>query len=116
MRSARRDWHPAISSSGRAFERRAHFPKVTRNCQHAGARLAADKCPFSCPLLDNGLGQYPVPRDAYYMSGAGGQTTLIIPSHDLVVVCLGHYRGDAAGALAFRNALRLLMEAVPRRN
>jgi CubicO group peptidase (beta-lactamase class C family) len=50
------------------------------------------------------------------MSGAGGQTTLIIPSHDLVVVRLGHYRGDAAGALAFRNALRLLMEAVPRRN
>jgi hypothetical protein len=25
----------------------------------------------------------------------GGQTTLIIPSHDLVVVRLGHYRGES---------------------
>jgi CubicO group peptidase (beta-lactamase class C family) len=78
---------------------------------------AADKRPFYGAFFwINGLGQYPVPRDAYYMSGAGGQTTLIIPSYDLVVVRLGHYRGDAAGALAFRNALQLLMEAVPRRN
>jgi CubicO group peptidase (beta-lactamase class C family) len=78
---------------------------------------AADKRPYYGAFFwINGLGQYPVPRDAFYMSGAGGQTTLIIPSHDLVVVRLGHYRGDAAGALAFRNALGLLMEAVPRRN
>jgi CubicO group peptidase (beta-lactamase class C family) len=78
---------------------------------------AADKRPFYGAFFwINGLGQYPVPRDAYYMSGAGGQTTLIIPSHDLVVVRLGHYRGDAAGALAFRNALQLLMDAVPRQN
>jgi hypothetical protein len=49
------------------------------------------------------------------MSGAGGQTTLIVPSHDLVVVRLGHYRGAAAGALGFRKALALLMEAVPQR-
>jgi CubicO group peptidase (beta-lactamase class C family) len=63
----------------------------------------------------NGLGQYPVPRDAYYMSGAGGQTTLVIPSHDLVVARLGHYRGFAAGAYSLQRALALLMEAVPRR-
>ena len=48
------------------------------------------------------------------MSGAGGQTTLMIPSHDLVVVRLGHYRGEAAGAASFNKALALLMEAVPK--
>jgi CubicO group peptidase (beta-lactamase class C family) len=63
----------------------------------------------------NGLGQYPVPRDAYYMSGAGGQTTMIIPSHDLVVARLGHYRGVAAGTYSLLRALTLLMEAVPQR-
>jgi CubicO group peptidase (beta-lactamase class C family) len=63
----------------------------------------------------NGAGQLPVPRDAYYMAGAGGQTTLIIPSHDLVVTRLGHYRGASAGAYSFQRALELLMEAVPQR-
>src|SRR5207249_2770025 len=62
----------------------------------------------------NGDGRYPVPRDAYYMAGAGGQTTLIIPSHDLVVVRLGHYRGVSAGAAGFSKALALLIEAVPK--
>ena len=63
----------------------------------------------------NGDGSFPVPREAYYMAGAGGQIALIIPSHDLVVVRLGHYRGGATGAYSFRNALALLMQAVPRR-
>ena len=61
----------------------------------------------------NGTGTFPVPREAYYMAGAGGQTTLIIPSHDLVVVRQGHYSGSRAGGRALRNALALLMEAVP---
>ena len=49
-----------------------------------------------------------------YMAGAGGQTTMIVPSHDLVVVRLGHYKGEAIGTVAFRKALKLLLEAVPR--
>jgi CubicO group peptidase (beta-lactamase class C family) len=61
----------------------------------------------------NGTGSFPVPREAYYMSGAGGQTTLIVPSHDLVVVRQGHYRGARFGGQALRRALGLLMEAVP---
>ena len=61
----------------------------------------------------NRTGSFPVPREAYYMSGAGGQTTLIVPSHDLVVVRQGHYRGSRAGGRALRNALALLMEAIP---
>jgi len=62
----------------------------------------------------NGDGRFPVPRDAYYMAGAGGQTTLMIPSHDLVVVRLGHYRGESAGAAGFNKALALLIEAMPK--
>jgi CubicO group peptidase (beta-lactamase class C family) len=63
----------------------------------------------------NGTGTFPVPRNAYYMSGAGGQTTLIVPSHDLVVVRLGHYKGAQAGGQALRRALELLLETVPER-
>jgi CubicO group peptidase (beta-lactamase class C family) len=77
---------------------------------------AADRRPvYGAFFWLNGDGRFPVPRDAYYMAGAGGQTTLMVPSHDLVVVRLGHYRGDAAGAAGFNKALALLMEAVPRR-
>jgi CubicO group peptidase (beta-lactamase class C family) len=61
----------------------------------------------------NGDGTFPVPRDAYYMSGAGGQTTLIIPSHDLVVVRMGHYKGEPASDEGFRRALALLLASVP---
>lgn len=64
----------------------------------------------------NGDGRYPVPKEAFYMAGAGGQTTLIIPSRDLVVVRMGHYKGSAAGDTGFKQALVLLMEAVPRKN
>ena len=64
----------------------------------------------------NGDGDYPVPRNAYFMSGAGGQKTMIIPSYDLVVVRLGHYKGASEGMRSFKRALALLMEAVPRRN
>jgi CubicO group peptidase (beta-lactamase class C family) len=63
----------------------------------------------------NGDGGYPVPKEAYYMAGAGGQWTMIIPSHDLVVVRLGHYRGSREGTQSFRKALALLVEAVPKK-
>jgi len=63
----------------------------------------------------NGDGAFPVPREAYYMSGAGGQTALIVPSHDLVVVRLGHFKGGQPGTASFKRALALLMEAVPSR-
>ena len=49
------------------------------------------------------------------MAGAGGQFTLIVPSHDLVVVRLGHYRGAPWGTPSLGEALRLLIDAVPKR-
>ena len=61
----------------------------------------------------NGGGRLPVPEDAFYMAGAGGQTTLIVPSHQMVIVRLGHYSGSRPGGVAFANALRLLMQAAP---
>ena len=48
------------------------------------------------------------------MAGAGGQTTLIIPSHDLVVVRMGHYKGAIQGTTSFRKSLALLMRAIPK--
>ena len=77
---------------------------------------AADKRPiYGGFFWINGDGTFPVPKDAYFMSGAGGQTTLIVPSHGLVVVRLGHYKGSMAGTGSLRKALEILMEAVPPR-
>ena len=61
----------------------------------------------------NGDGGFPVPRDGYFMAGAGEQFTIIIPSHDLVVVRLGRYAGRQPGRASLNRALGLLMEAVP---
>lgn len=61
----------------------------------------------------NGDGAWSLPPDAYYMAGGGGQRVFIVPSHDLVVVRLGHFRGDAAGMEALDRALAHLMRAVP---
>jgi CubicO group peptidase (beta-lactamase class C family) len=61
----------------------------------------------------NGNGEWPIPKSAYFMAGAGGQYTFIIPTHDLVVVRLGHYRGNEVGDRDLQEALRHLMQAVP---
>ncbi len=61
----------------------------------------------------NGTESFPIPKKAYYMAGAGGQYTIIIPSHNLVVVKMSHYKGGERGRAALNNALKILMEALP---
>ena len=63
----------------------------------------------------NGDGGFPIPKDAYMMLGAGGQSVAIIPSHDLVIVRLGHYKGSEQGEdqKSLNKAYTLLIEAVP---
>jgi CubicO group peptidase (beta-lactamase class C family) len=60
----------------------------------------------------NGDGRWNLPREAYYMSGAGGQHVWIVPSHDLVVVRMGHMRGAGAARRPTNAALGLVLEAV----
>jgi CubicO group peptidase (beta-lactamase class C family) len=61
----------------------------------------------------NGVGNWNLPRDAYFMSGAGGQHTFIVPSHDLVVVRMGHQRGSQVGSKLLNQALAAIMAMVP---
>ena len=60
----------------------------------------------------NGEGQWPLPRDAYFMSGAGGQHTFVVPSHDLVVVRMGHQRGAPVGTRLLNQSLAALITAI----
>jgi CubicO group peptidase (beta-lactamase class C family) len=61
----------------------------------------------------NGAGAFPaLPASAYYMSGAGGQSTIIVPTHDLVIVRMGHAEGSGVGGRGLRAALAKLMEAL----
>jgi CubicO group peptidase (beta-lactamase class C family) len=64
----------------------------------------------------NGDGGEPMPRDAYAMLGAGGQSAWIVPSHDLVIVRIGKYRGDSAGEAARQRGTALLLQAVRRQH
>jgi CubicO group peptidase (beta-lactamase class C family) len=64
----------------------------------------------------NGDGAWNVPKSAYMANGAGGQRVFIIPTHDLVVVRMGHMRGDRAGMKALNAALAELIAAVPTAN
>jgi len=61
----------------------------------------------------NGMRNFPVPEDAYYMTGVGGQSAVIVPSHDLIVVRLGKYAGAQPGGRALRQGMELLLNAVP---
>jgi CubicO group peptidase (beta-lactamase class C family) len=63
----------------------------------------------------NGDGGWPLPKDAFAMLGAGGQSVRIIPSHGLVVARLGKYRGATAGEAALNTAFPMFLAAVKQR-
>ena len=56
---------------------------------------------------------FSVPKDAYYMAGAGEQYTIVVPSHDLVVVRIGRHAGARKAKASLNSALALLIEAIP---
>jgi CubicO group peptidase (beta-lactamase class C family) len=60
----------------------------------------------------NRVGTWNLPPETYFAAGAGGQNTWIVPSHDLVIVRMGHMRGQGPARRATNAALALVMEAV----
>lgn len=61
----------------------------------------------------NGNGEYALPKETYFMAGAGGQRVFLVPSRDLVIVRMGHFRGDTADMRRELNeALRGILDAV----
>jgi len=62
----------------------------------------------------NGDGAWNLPKETYLMAGAGGQNVWIDPSHELVVVRMGHFHGTVGrhATTATNKALALLIEAL----
>jgi CubicO group peptidase (beta-lactamase class C family) len=64
----------------------------------------------------NGDGNWNLPKDAYLAAGAGGQNTWIVPGRDLVIVRMGHMRGQGPARRATNAALGLVMDAIGSRS
>ncbi len=62
----------------------------------------------------NQINTWNLPPDTYFAAGAGGQNTWIVPSLDLVIVRMGHMRGQGAARRGTNEALGLVVEAVTR--
>lgn len=71
---------------------------------------AADGRPWYGGLVWlNRANSWPGPEDSYALFGSGGQATWIFPTHDLVVVRMGHAKGGDEST----DPLKLILEAVP---
>lgn len=62
----------------------------------------------------NRTGEWNLPESAFYAAGGGNQKVFVVPSHDLVVVRMGHFRGSSASEPLLNDALSLVVEALPR--
>ena len=79
--------------------------------QHAGAGVEAAGV-RRVLLAEPRSTRWNLPPETYFAAGAGGQNTWIVPSHDLVIVRMGHMRGQGPARRATNTALGLVMEAV----
>ena len=61
----------------------------------------------------NGDGRVPLPKEAYSMQGAGGQSVWIDPAHSLVIVRLGNFKGSRQAGPTLNKAIEILVGAVP---
>ena len=64
----------------------------------------------------NRINTWNLPPETYFAAGAGGQNTWIVPTHDLVIVRMGHMRGQGPARRITNTALGLVMEAVEGRS
>jgi hypothetical protein len=114
-------WHRAKLGANRAVVSAGRLVAGQRTLPEGWAKFvstpaAAWKQPVYGGLFwVNGDGAWNIPKTAYFANGAGGQRTFIIPTHDMVVVRMGHYRGDRAGMRTLNAALQELMLAVEAR-
>ena len=81
----------------------------------APAWVADGRLVYGAFFWINGDGAWPIPKEAYAMNGAGGQSVWIVPSHDLVIVRLGNYKGQAGVRKSLGKAMAILMAAVPKK-
>ena len=58
-----------------------------------------------------------LPNSTFSFAGAGGQSTIIVPEHEMVIARLGLYEGSLDGSAnrALQSALALLVEAIPKK-
>jgi CubicO group peptidase (beta-lactamase class C family) len=61
----------------------------------------------------NADSSWSLPRSAFAFRGAGEQDVFIVPSHDMVIVRMGHFPGARWGGQDVQRANALLMQAVP---
>ncbi len=79
----------------------------------APAWVADERLVYGAFFWINGDGAWPIPKEAYAMNGAGGQSVWMVPSHDLVIVRLGNYKGQAGVRKSLGKAMEILMATVP---
>ncbi|WP_304411954.1 serine hydrolase [Anaeromyxobacter sp. K] len=91
--------------------------KGERLLPEAFVRLVSGPAPaWKAPVYGAGFWRFPpgspMPDDAFSMVGFGGQTVLVVPSLDLVVVRIGHPRGGDAAARIRKAAYPAILAAV----